>query len=423
METLRKLIIGYDLCEDYSQLSCYSHKTLEPIIIGPEDEEGLPIPTALCVKNDSRIWLYGKEAISCSRDGMGVLADNILGKIKNKETTDIFGEQFTGIDLLEKYLRKTLTLTKDHFPTETITKIIVTIHKMDQIIVDGIYEALARLGIEKDRAKVMSHGSSFMYYALSQERELWLNDIGLFDFHKEGLSFYQISVNRRQIPMIADMEKQDFSEILNAAIFNDNNVDIKFTFENIANTVLHKQIISTLYFTGKGFEGNWAEDTIKSLCAGRRVFVGQGLYVKGACYAAKEFSGDGKLDNIILLNNDMIVNSVSIRAYVDGNIHEVLLTDAAVPWYEVRSQVEVILDDATDMEIIFRNIMTKEIIRERIPLNTVPERPNRMTRLKLSLSCVDRNRAHLAIWDLGFGDIYQASGKVAEYIMDMVETI
>lgn len=424
MDTSRKLIVGYDLCEDYSQLSCYSHKTFEPIPIGPsEDEESILIPTALCVKNDSRIWLYGKEAILCDKEGMGVLVNRILNKIKSKEKVEIFGETYTGVELLEKYLRKTLTLTKDYFPTETITKIVVTIHKMDQIIVDGIYEALAMLGIEKDRATVMSHGSSFMYYALSQERELWLNDVGLFDFHKEGLSFYQISVNRRQNPMIADMEKQDFSDTLNASIHNDNNVDVKFTFENIANTVLHKQIITTLYFTGMGFEGNWAEGTIKSLCAGRRVFVGQSLYVKGACYAAKEFSGDGKLDNIILLNNDMIVNSVSIRAYVDGNIHEVLLTDAAVPWYDVSSEVEVILDDATDMEIIFRNIMTKEIIRERIPLNTVPERPNRMTRLKLSLTCVDRNRAHLVLSDLGFGDIYQPSGEVAEYIMDMVETI
>ena len=199
-------------------------------------------------------------------------------------------------------------------------------------------------------------------------------------------------------------------------------MDKRFVFENIANTLLYKQIITTLYFTGKGFEGDWAMESIQSLCAGRRVFMGQKLYVKGACYGAKELSGDRKLDNIILLNNDMIVNSVAVRAYVDGNIQEVILTDATVPWYEVNSEVEVILDDAVDLEVIFRNIITKEIIRERIPLNSLPKRPNRMTRLKLHLSCMDRNRAKLIITDLGFGDIYPAMGKVAEYIMDMVET-
>ncbi|NLL73026.1 MAG: hypothetical protein GX237_05810 [Clostridiales bacterium] len=422
MDNSRKLIVGYDLCEDYSQLCCYSYKTYEPIPIGTsEEEDSMMIPTALCVKNDSRIWLYGKEAISCGKEGLGVLVDNILEKINNKEEVEIFGERYSGVELLEKYLRKTLTLIKDYFPTETITKIVVTIDKMDQRLVDGVYDALFMLGIEKDRATVMSHGSSFMYYALSQAKELWLNDVGLFDFNEEGLSFYQISINRRQKPMIADMEKEDLSDTLNLDLVKDNKVDIKYTFENLANTVLYKKIITTLYFTGKGFKGNWAEDIFKSLCAGRRVFVGQNLYVKGACYAAKEFSGDGNLDNVILLDNDMIVCSVSIRAYVDGNIQEVLLTDAAVPWYEVNREVEVIPDDTTDMEIIFRNIMTKEIVRERITLNPIPDRSSRMTRLKLSLSCVDRNRAHIVINDLGFGDIYQASGKIAEYIMEMIE--
>ena len=51
-----------------------------------------------------------------------------------------------------------------------------------------------------------------MYYALSQERELWLNDVGLFDFNEDGLSFYRISINRRANPMIAGMERQDFQK-------------------------------------------------------------------------------------------------------------------------------------------------------------------------------------------------------------------
>lgn len=422
MDNSKKLIVGYDLCDEYSQICCYSYKTFEPISIGSnEDEEDTLIPTALCVKSESRIWLYGKDAISCHQDGSGILIDNLLDKLKNKEEIQVFGESYSAVDLLEKYLRKTLTLLKDYFPTEIITQLVVTVHDFDSTIVDGIYRALHLLGIDKDRVTVISHGSSFMYYALSQDRELWLNDVGLFDFHREGLSYYQISINRRLNPMIAVLEKQDFSDTLNFKIIKENKQDKKFTFENIANTLLYKQIITTLYFTGKGFEDDWAKESIQSLCAGRRVFLGQNLYVKGACYGAKELSGDRKLDKIILLNNDMIVNSVAIRAYVDGNIQEIILTDATIPWYEVDSEVEVILDDAVDIELIFRNIMTKEIIRERIPLSILPERPNRMTRLKLHLSCVDKNRAKLIISDLGFGDIYPAGGIVAEYVIDMVE--
>lgn len=423
MDNPRKLIVGYDLCEDYSQISCYSYKTFEPIPISPsEDEENTLIPTALCVRKDTRIWLYGKEAILCAQEGCGILIDKLLTKLKNQEEIEIFGQGYRAVKLLEKYFRKTLTLIKNHFPTETITQVVVTLHKMDPVIVEGVYEALYMLGIEKDRATVISHGSSFMYYALSQSRELWLNDVGLFDFNEEGLSYYQLNINRRLNPMIAGLEKRDFSHTLNSTILKTKKVDLSYTFETIANTVLHKQIVSTLYFTGRGFEGDWANDIIKSLCAGRRVFVGQNLYTKGACYGAKELSGDQNLANVILLNNEMIVSSIGLRAYVDGIMQEVLLTDAAVPWYEVDSEIEVIPDEATDIELIFRNIMTKEIIRERLPLHNLPERPNRMTRLSIKLTCLERSKIKLTITDQGFGDLYPPCGQLAEYVLNIVET-
>ena len=37
MDNPRKLIVGYDLCEDYSQISRYSYKTFEPIQICPAE--------------------------------------------------------------------------------------------------------------------------------------------------------------------------------------------------------------------------------------------------------------------------------------------------------------------------------------------------------------------------------------------------
>ena len=219
--------------------------------------------------------------------------------------------------------------------------------------------------------------------------------------------------------MIAGMEKKDFSDTLSYAVLQNKKVDKEYTFETIANTVLYKQIVSTLYFSGRGFSNSWADEVIKSLCAGRRVFIGQNLYTKGACYAAKEMSGEENLNNIILLNDEMIVSSIGLKVYLDGILQEVLVSNAAVPWYEVNKDIEVICDEATDIEIVIRNIMTKEIIRERVPLTNLPERPNRMTRLSLHFTCVDKTKAKLVISDMGFGDIYQATGKLAEFLMDV----
>lgn len=420
MDNQRKLIVGYDLCDDFSQISCYSYKTFEPVTICPNDEEeNSLIPTALCIRSDTKLWIFGNEAVNCAGLGNGVLVDHLLTKIRTGEETEIYGQKYNGVSLLEKYFRKTLTLLKNHFPTETITKLVITIHDMEPAVVDGIYEALGMLGIEKDRAAVMSHASSYMYFALSQERSLWINDVGLFDFHEDGLCFCQISVNRRLNPMVAGLEKKDFTKTLNLPMLKQKNLDASYIFQNVANTVLYKQIISTLYFTGRGFTGGWADEAIKGLCTGRRIFIGQNLYTKGACYAAKELSCDRRLGDIILLNNEMLVSSVWIRVYTDAAVKEVLLADAAIPWYEVNKSIEVIPDEMTELEMVFRNIMTREIIRQRIPLGSFFGRPERMTRLEINLTCINRSRLKIRLKDMGFGEFYQESGRVWEHVIDI----
>lgn len=420
MENQRKLIVGYDLCEDFSQISCFSYKSFEPIPISPkEEEDNLLIPTVLCINHETKLWSYGREAEACADSGSGIRVDHLIRRLMTGEVTDIYGQSFDGIALMEKFLRKSLTLIKNYFPTEPISKLVITLRETEPRIVEGVYEALYQLGIEKDRAVVISHAGAYMYYALSQDKSLWLNDVGLFDFSEYGLFYYQISVNRRTSPMIAAMVKKEFTDTLNYRMLKEKVINPGYTFENIANTILHKQIVSTLYFTGKGFEGSWAEEAIKRLCAGRRVFLGQNLYCKGACFAAKELSGDKKLGDIILLNNEMLVSSVWIKVYTDAEHRELLLTEAAVPWYEVEKDIEVIPEGEPELEIILRNIMTREITRERLHLSNLPAgRPDRMTRLGIKLTFQSRTIAQLTVTDLGFGEICPGTGRVWEFTIE-----
>ena len=420
MENQRKLIIGYDLCDDYSQISLFSYKSLEPIVICPnEDQEDDLIPTVLCIKNDTKLWSYGREAVGAASDGNGILVEHLLSKVKSGEEVEIFGEMFTGVALLKKFLRKSLILVKNHFPNEVITKLVITLREPDPRIIEGVYEALALLGIEKDRAVIMNHAGACMYYALSQDRELWLNDVALFDFNELGLNYYQISINRRTNPMVANMERKEFTETLSLSMLKQKGLNVGYALENIANTVLYKQIVSTIYFTGEGFKGGWADEVIKGLCIGRRVFVGQNLYSKGACFAAKELSGDRKLGDIILLNSEMLVSSIWLRVYTDAVTKEVMLTDAAVPWYEVDRQIEVIPENIAELEIILKNILTKETTRERLYISNLPSRPERMTRLGIHLCLTEKAKVKITVTDLGFGDIYPETGQIGEYLIDI----
>lgn len=421
MDTQRKLIVGYDLCEDFSQISCYSYKTFEPIPICYGDgEDDCLIPTVLCVRNDTRLWLFGKDAENCAAKEEGIKIDQILQKVKDNDEIEIYGDKFSGVALLEKFLRKTLTLVKNYFPTEQITKLVITIRDTDRVLADGIYQALSILGIEKDRAVVMNHSAAYLYYALSQDRSLWTNDVGLFDYGDEGLDYYQISIKRRSIPMVAGVTKTVLHDSLNYDMLLLQNTDFCYIFDNLAERILYKQIISTLYFTGKGFKEEWAANSITKLCVGRRVFLGQNLYTKGACYAAKELSGDKKLNNIILLNEDMIITSIWFWAYCDAKHTEIPVAEAGVPWYEVSKNIEVIPENETELEFIMQNIMTKEVTKKTLQLNQLPNRPNRMTRLEINISCVDKTTLKITITDLGFGDIYSGTGLINEYTVELV---
>ncbi len=421
MDTTRKLIVGYDLCEDYSQLCCYSYKSFEPVPIQYQDEEGL-IPTALCVRKDNGQWLFGEEAVTCASGGQGILIDRLLDKLARGGQVEVSGQSFSAIALMEKYLRKTLTLIKEYFPVEPITHMVVTVRSTQPSLTEGIYAALELLGLEKDRVTIMSHAGAYLYYALSQDKALWRGDVGLFDFSREGLLYYQIKLNRRSRPMIAGIARTDCSETLNHAMLEKPEKQA-YIFETLANSLLHKQLVTTLYFTGQGFQGKWAEEVLGRLCVGRRVFLGQNLFTKGACYAAKELSGESSLEEFVLLHDDMITSDIGIRVYKDTRFQEVLLAEAGKPWYEINNSIEIILEGGpeggAELEIVRRNIMNRDMIREKLQLTGLPKRPDRMTRLEVRLTFRDSSGGKLSVSDLGFGEFYSGSGLITEFSIDL----
>ncbi|GAA4653860.1 hypothetical protein GCM10023142_09980 [Anaerocolumna aminovalerica] len=413
----RNLIVGFDLCDDFSQLSYYNYKTYEPesVCVDLEGSKYL-IPTALGVKNYSKDWVFGEEAVSCGKSGTGVLVDDLLNKLKTGENIEIFGTEFDSVSLMEKYLRKCLLLLKKKFPANTILQIIITLKELDEKVVTGLYQALENLGIGKDRGYIQSHSHSYQYYALSQSKELWMNDIGLFDFDEKGLVYSQISINHRTRPYVVGIKEEDFSETLSYAMLEEykNGENLEYIFGNIANSVLHKQIVSTIYATGLGFEDNWADNILKELCVGRRIFKGQNLYVKGACYAARELAGGSKLSEYLFLSKEMIKSDIFITGYYNGKTADVVLVKAGKPWYEINSNLDVILDDEQEIIIKLKSIISGEIKEYVIRLDGFPQRPGRTTRVGINIKFKDHANGVITLEDKGFGSFYPSSGYIEE---------
>lgn len=409
------LLVGLDLCDDFSQISYFSTVTYEPeTIMYMENEE--KIPTVLGVQKDTKEWVYGADAIRLANEEKAVYLDHILQKVKEEKSVKIFETEFSADVLLERFLKKVLNLLKREYLDETILKIVVTIEDTDVKLIRGIYQALGRLGIHKNRAMVQSHSRSFVSYALSQKRELWLNDVGLFDFNKKGLYYNQLSINRKRKPALVGIVPRDFTSTLNLEMLENpaQEQKIAFTFENIAKNVLHKQVVSTIYVTGEGFEGEWSEDVLRSLCIGRRVFIGQNLYSKGACYAAREAVEQKQAEEFFFAGDDIVVSEIRMQLYHDAGMEDYVLLKAGQAWYEAENTIDVIVEQEEELEIIIYNVLQRTEERRMIPLEGIRQKPDRTERLRVQLRFIDLHTLVVGIKELGFGSMYPSKHRIWE---------
>lgn len=416
-----RLLIGYDFGKRYTQISCFNRETLEPDTIGMEEtSDKFLIPTVLGVTNESHEWLFGAEAMQKAEQGEAVLVENFLEAAEQGKSLNVFGKEFPAESLLEKYFRKTLALLTVYYPNGRIEKLAAAVEELEVPLITAIYEAMAAIGLYRDRVCVISRMQSYYHYVINQKKELWMNDVGLFDYSEEGLRYYQLSLDRAGTPMIAKTECRDFSNTMRYEMLsNPDELDtLPILFSNIAQTVLHRQVVSTLYMTGRGFAGTWANDILRSLCVGRRVFKGMNLYCAGACFAARESAGE-KQQPFLFLGDGILHHEFSIPAEAYNREIEITLAEPAKPWYEQETSVELILNGEEELELCIRDILKKEEVVRNIPLTGMPKRPDRMTRILVGLRFLDEHHAVLTVHDEGFGEFFASSDRVWEKIVEI----
>lgn len=417
MSEERKLLAGLDLCEDAAQLAVFDQKTGEPESLSVSgDPSDYLIPVVLAVKPETREWMFGKEAVKASVGAVRI--GRLLSRIKNRESFEQDGMAFSPEFLLERFLRKALTLLKTRFPDGSLAELVVTLEDSDPAVISSVYRVLKELGIGRDRAVVQNHSQSFMYYTLSQPKDLWMNDVGMFELDKKGLNYYQLSINRKTVPMTVMVAREDLSATFGYDLIEDElpPEQLDYIFDNLSRSVLHKKIVSTLFITGIGFSGSWADETLKALCVGRRVFKGQNLYAKGACYAACRLAEHEKPD-YILLDEQVLPATLKLRLYEDARMTDYVLAAAGSAWYEAHNELEVILDDTEEFDFIVSNPMKKESTHQIMTLDGFIRRENKTSRMSVSVRFLDRLTAVVTVRDRGFGTFRPTDYRIWEQIL------
>lgn len=389
----RTLLLGYDLCDDKTQMAVYNQDRMEPELIGQTEDN----PDALL---DTVILLEDTEPLT-----------DFLPRIRHGEEIVVNGKKSNPVNVLAYYFRKTLSMTRQKYPSETICQLVVTVPEQTPEFVALIYDALAVLGIGRERAMVISHKQSYLYYALYQKKELWVNDVGMFDYDGKNLCYYQMQVDRKRTPILVGVTEKDFSDAMEVVTDEKHKGAV---FENIVYGAIHKQILSALYMTGDGFEGGWADEVFRKLCVGRRLFKGRNLYVSGACYAAREAGGTARLSDFLLLDEDMISSHLLAMVYTEAKEQEIVLAKAGTPWYQVDRTLDLIPDGEDELSLIVRNIFTNEEKKFILELEPVSGKIDRKCRLGLHICFSDVHTCIVTLKDKGFGDLFPTSNRIWE---------
>ena len=75
----QRLMVGYDLCADYSQISYYNTEKEEPDSVNFDGQN--EIPTVLCRLFSNGEWLAGQQALKAAEAGNGVLVRDFIVRI------------------------------------------------------------------------------------------------------------------------------------------------------------------------------------------------------------------------------------------------------------------------------------------------------------------------------------------------------
>lgn len=414
MEKTNQLLVGIDLGQKVTQISCFDRKTYEAVPIGVPDEYReetcYEIPSAIKWMPDTGIW-----RLCCQMgDGSEEIVFEDLLTLAESETCECKGHSIATAEIIERYLLKLLHVINVQFPNEMLERLVITVPGKTPELVKKLQKAGQSLGIWPDRMTIQNYRLSYMYYAVSQPKELWLNNVGLFSFDRNRLLYSQIHIDRRTLPWIVGVTEKDLTDQLDYSMLEDPGVDSTYAFVTTAGTVLHKQMVTTLYVTGEAFEGAWAEEALQQLCNGRRVFRGQNIYTKGACYAARELSGAGKLEQCMFLDEEMITANVSLRVYHEAQMQDLVLAKAGSVWDEVDVSVDVIPDKEYAIQITAQDVIKHQTNAHMLSLSGFAGRENKTTRFTVRVRFADRETCIVTLKDNGFGEVSPTSNRIWE---------
>lgn len=413
MEQKRESVyFGIDINDRYAMISYYQLNMNEPETLSTiAGGEVFQIPTLLAKRKGVGQWYYGDDAKKMAKTSEVICVDSLLKRAVNGDNVRIEEENYEAWELLALFLKKVIDLPRKLGNVPLFDKVILSVERLSKENMEVFWNIAPKLGLSSDTFMVIDHKESFYHFALSQSESLWIHDVYLFENDGKNLFYYGLKRNTRTKPQMISIK-----ESIKNPVESESEQDMEFL--GVLRRAFENQLVTTAYLVGEGFEGGWMKESLNFLCKNRRVFMGNNLFSKGACYAGFNREHPDKWNFIYMGEHEMKFN-LSLKVRDCGNMAFHTLISAGKNWFETKGDCEVILMGSPEIEFWKQLPNSRDAVIESLELTDLPNRPDRTTRLRISATPISDEKIEVVIKDMGFGEIYRSTDKNWKYTMTM----
>ena len=339
--------------------------------------------------------------------------DKLIKMVKKEGTATLSGTKYQGLELLKIFIKQVLKLPMEEFFCEEIKQLVITSQSVDAKLMDALMYCADYLEIPRERVHVVSHTECFVYYTLNQKKEVWNNQVCVFDLSEDAFHYHELKVQRGLRKMMVFAEDEALEESFNLNILDTpsgGKLADKILY-SCGERLLQKKLFSSVFLTGKGFEHHdWAEQSMKLLCSRRKVYMEPELFARGAAFKGMDYVSESTAFTCIC--EGRLHSTVSVKVIHKERETQLLVASAGDNWYEAKSSVDLIVDNQDYVEFMVTPMDPKQKRLVKVPLEGFPKRPGRTTRLGISVGFLDEKTMAVVMKDKGFGELFPSTNAV-----------
>lgn len=333
--------------------------------------------------------------------------------------------------ILIRLARTCLTQKEVYLALSRSAFLVICLEEVTLEIVQQLNRLAAELSIQSDKVICLDREECFFGYSVRQPEELWKNACMICEFTGEYMRTLILEASRRDNPVKTQVFVKEYPDMTDYHVPEEKLSEgqkrkMDQEFLNILSGIFSEHVIDTVYLIGDVFEDDWYEASLQVLCRDRRVFLGDNLYSKGACYCGRmRLETESRYR---YASAQKLAVNVGLNAFVGGKGICQPLLEMGTNWYEAETECEFYLNrdmsfslKVTSDELSARTgpvpglpsrtKAEKEVV---VTLDGLPARPDKASRIHLRVYCPRAGVVRLIMEDLGFGEFYPATHKTWE---------